>query len=83
MLARWGIAEPKRAMMFFSSHVSTDGGDDGHWESVLRGIRAHLRSEHDVVRFLGQLRASTSSLTTAYDEYVSDLAVFTNREVTR
>jgi hypothetical protein len=75
-IAGWGVREPKRAMTFFSSHVNTDGGDDGHWELVMRVVRDHLRSDDDLRRFLGILRASTRALTTAYDEFVDDVALF-------
>lgn len=75
-IASWGIQEPRRAMTFLTSHVHTDGGEDGHWEMVLRVIREHLRSEDDVRRFLGTLRASTGALTIAYDEFVEDLTLF-------
>jgi hypothetical protein len=75
-IASWGVAEPRKAMVFFTSHVHTDGGDDGHWESTLGILRRYLTSETEAARFLATLRASASALTGAYDEYVSDLAVF-------
>jgi hypothetical protein len=76
VVAGWGVPEPRKAITFFTSHVQTDGGDDGHWETTLGLVGEHLRSEADLVRFLGGLRASMAALTRAYDEYVDDLAVF-------
>lgn len=75
-VASWGIAEPKKAMSFFLSHVHTDGGDDGHWEMVVRLVESQLGNEERLAQFLGCLRASMASLTAAYDEYVDDLALF-------
>lgn len=75
-IASWGVEDPRRAMTFLSSHVHTDGGEDGHWEMVLRVIREHLRSEDDVRRFLATFRASARALTIAYDEFVEDLTLF-------
>lgn len=69
-IASWGVPEPRKAMMFFTSHVHTDGGEDGHWESTLAILRRHLTSETVAARFLATLRSSQSALTGAYDEYV-------------
>ncbi|MET0591696.1 MAG: hypothetical protein ABW133_03285, partial [Polyangiaceae bacterium] len=30
-VAKWGVDNPKRATQFLTSHVHTDGGEDGHW----------------------------------------------------
>ncbi|MET0556773.1 MAG: hypothetical protein ABW221_27280 [Vicinamibacteria bacterium] len=76
VVASWGVPEPRKAITFFTSHVQTDGGDDGHWETTLALVGEHLRSEAHQARFLGALRASMAALTRAYDEYVDDLAVF-------
>ncbi|MBX3273900.1 MAG: hypothetical protein KF729_26785 [Sandaracinaceae bacterium] len=72
-IAGWGVSEPRRAMTFFTSHVHTDGGDDGHWETTLGLLRAHLDAELVAARFLATLRSSMSALTGAYDEYVDDV----------
>ena len=76
VIAGWTVREPRKAMSFFTSHVNTDGGDDGHWQTTLSLVGRHLRTETDTARFLATLRASMSALTAAYDEYVDDLAVF-------
>jgi hypothetical protein len=76
VVASWDVPEPRKAISFFTSHVQTDGGDDGHWETTLARVAEPFRTETDFVRFLGALRASMGGLTRAYDEYVDDLAVF-------
>jgi len=76
VVAGWGVPDPRKAITFFTSHVQTDGGDDGHWETTLGLVAEHLRTEADLARFMGGLRASMAALTRAYDEYVDDLAVF-------
>jgi hypothetical protein len=75
-IAGWGVTDPANAMMFFRSHVNTDGGDDGHWLRVTHTLEQHLHTEAALATFLGILRASTSALTAAYDEFVDDVAVF-------
>jgi hypothetical protein len=75
-LARWGVPEPRRAMTFFSSHVSTDGGDDGHWKRTLATALAHVRSEDELQAFLGHARASMHGLGLLYESALDDLAVF-------
>ena len=77
VIAGWMIREPRKAMSFFTSHVNTDGGDDGHWEMTLSLVGAYLRTETETARFLATMRASMAALTAAYDEYVDDLSVFT------
>lgn len=79
-IARWGVREPRKAMTFFTSHVHTDGGDDGHWETGLSMLGAYLTYEPALARFLGLLRASMSALTGAYDEYVDRLPTLGPRE---
>jgi hypothetical protein len=77
VIAGWGVRDPRKAMTFFTSHVNTDGGDDGHWEMTLSLVGRHLRTETDAARFVSTMRSSMAALTAAYDEYVQDLAVFT------
>ena len=48
----WGVENPRRACSFLSSHVHTDGGDDGHWEHSLHMIKKFLRSEPELQKFL-------------------------------
>jgi hypothetical protein len=81
VVAAWDLPDPRKAITFFTSHVQTDGGDDGHWETTLGLVGEHLRSEAHLVRFLGALRASMAALTRAYDKYVDDLAVFSRATV--
>lgn len=76
VIAGWGVREPRKAMSFFTSHVHTDGGDDGHWEMTLALAGRYLRTETATARFLATMRASMAALTSAYGEYVDDLAVF-------
>lgn len=75
-IARFCPQEPKKAMVFFKSHVHTDGGDDGHWEMVLRILRKKLTSESSLRSFLSVMHASMRALTAAYDEYVEGLEIF-------
>lgn len=70
VIGSWGVRDPRKAMMFFSSHVSTDGGDDGHWQLVMDLVRKRLVDDTVARRFLATFRAVTRSLTAMYDEMV-------------
>jgi hypothetical protein len=75
--ASWGVREPARVISFFTSHVSTDGGEDGHWETTVSLLAEHLRSERDLQRFVGTMRASMKGLSLLYEAAIDDLEIFT------
>lgn len=76
----WGVRDPQRASMFFTSHIHADGGDDGHWESTMALLTSHVNNDNAVAAFLANLRASMSALGTAYDEYVASETLFEVRQ---
>lgn len=69
-IGSWGVRDPRKAMVFFSSHISTDGGEDGHWQQVLSLVYERITDDTAARRFLAAFRAVTRSLTAMYDEMV-------------
>jgi hypothetical protein len=72
---RWGVPDPERVTRFYSSHIELDGGDDGHWESTMHTLAAHVRTETALARFLSLLRVTTDAMVRCYDSWVQDLAL--------
>lgn len=72
----YGVDAPEKATMFFSSHIMTDGGDDGHWESTLKILEHHLQTENKLGEFLSLLELASSSIEQSFNANVSELAIF-------
>lgn len=70
----------KKATTFFSSHIETDGGDDGHWAMTLRLLEDHLPDERTLGEFLTILELAASSFTQSFDSNVEDYAIFSRPE---
>jgi hypothetical protein len=67
----FGLADPRRASTFLSSHVHTDGGDDGHWEHSREMIRKLLTTETQVQRFLNVIHLVMNAQDLAYAAYAA------------
>ncbi len=70
-IASWGIEHPGRACTFLTSHIHTDGGEDGHWEATRVVLRRHLRTERKLQQALNVVHLVMDSITRAYDDYAS------------
>ena len=77
-IASWGTAKPKHAMSFLASHIHTDGGEQGHWQAVIRKVAEHIQSEAMQQKFLTVVHAVIGSMNRAYADYMKapDLAAF-------
>jgi hypothetical protein len=73
----WGIPNPRRATMFFEMHINSDGGDDGHWETMRAILGRYLADDGQLQRFLNVARLAMNSFSLSYSSYIEDLAVFT------
>jgi len=70
----WGTKPPMRAATFITSHVKTDGGDDGHWQKNVEAMH-HLMKTRDEVflqKFLNVTHLTMNSLEQCYAEFVSE-----------
>ncbi len=69
-------ATAKKATSFFSSHIETDGGDDGHWAATLKLLEAHVPDERKLGELLSILELAATAFTASFDANVDELAVF-------
>lgn len=73
---RWGIENPKQVTAFLASHITFDGGYDGHWELGRRMLGEHLGTNADIVRFMNVARLCMDSVNRSYTSFVEDLAIY-------
>jgi hypothetical protein len=76
LLASWGVAKPEKATTFLTSHIHTDGGDDGHWEATANMLGDYLIDEPTQRRFLCAMRAAAESIQRSFDANIHDLPLF-------
>ena len=76
-IASWGIANPKDAARFLSSHVHTDGGDDGHWIRVLAMIGKYVDNEKLLQNFLSVLNVAMHTYERAHNANIDDYKMWT------
>jgi hypothetical protein len=72
----WGIKNPRLVTSFYASHISYDGGDDGHWALIRRILERYLTDHCQLQRFLSAVRAAADATERAYTAYIADLSVF-------
>jgi hypothetical protein len=75
----WGIHEPSKATHFYTSHIQTDGGEDGHFAATVRTLVNHLTDETALQRFLSVLGVTTDALERGYDAFIDDAAIWSAR----
>lgn len=75
-IASWGVAHPKKAVGFLASHVNTDGGDDGHWESVIKMVKNHIATEENLQKFLSILQIAMSSFQQGFDDIIHEMRLW-------
>lgn len=69
----WGVKVPEKASKFFVSHMSTDGGPDGHWETTVNFLAKCLKNESMHQLFLRSMRNSMRGTQRLYDSFVDDV----------
>ncbi len=80
-ISSWGVKSPEKACQFFSSHMTFDGGMDGHWEGTLVYLERILKSEPQFQRFLTTCRASMGTTTRMYESFTRDLRADSNLHI--
>ena len=68
----WGVKHPKKAMSFFVSHVSYDGGHNGHWEQGAKVIASYIKSEVELQTFLTTVHAVIDAQDESYTTYAKE-----------
>lgn len=76
VIESWGIKNPEKAATFFKSHARTDGGEDGHWQSVVKTLRKFIKDEHTLQRFLIVMQVAMQGFARSYDENIHNLALW-------
>jgi hypothetical protein len=76
VIATWGIENPRRATMFFASHIEYDGGGDGHWEATRKILERFLNNEKQLQRFLNAQRLAMDAFSRGYTSYHDEQALF-------
>lgn len=69
-IGEWGVEKPDQAMRFFNSHVKFDGGEDGHWEDVIKILPLYVKTEHERQRFISIVKFGMDAL---YDSFNSNV----------
>lgn len=72
IIGSWGVKEPGKAMRFFNSHVKFDGGDDGHWEDVIKILPLYVKNEHDRQKFISITKFGMDALLDSFDSNVKE-----------
>jgi hypothetical protein len=75
---RWGVPEPRSAMKFLTSHMSTDGGEDGHWQMSLDALPRLIRDESTLAMFLTTNASSRRAMEGVWSSTVLDMAMFSD-----
>ena len=72
----WGIAEPRRAGQFLISHMTTDGGEDGHYRMSLEALPRLLQDEARLALFLTTNSASRRAMEGVWNSCADETAVW-------
>ncbi|HLB55751.1 MAG TPA: hypothetical protein VJK30_00270 [Coxiellaceae bacterium] len=72
----WGVKSPDAASRFLTSHMKTDGGDDGHWIRVIMMIDKVIETEKQQREFLAIMNLATSSYGKGLGDNVDDYSLY-------
>lgn len=72
----WGIKSPESVSRFLTSHMKTDGGNDGHWLRVIYRIEEFIQTEKDMQEFINVLRLAMSSYAHGLNANIDDLELW-------
>ncbi len=68
----WGIKDAEKAMRFLNSHVKFDGGEDGHWEDVIKVLPLYIKTEHDRQKFISIAKFGMDALYNSFNSNVDE-----------
>ncbi len=71
-IASWGYKAPKQASSFLSSHIHTDGGEDGHWIEVVKRINEYVCNEVKQQQFASVMQAAMNGYIHGFNSSVDD-----------
>ena len=68
----WGIEEPSKATRFWSSHIHTDGADEGHWVNTIKMLNKYIKNEHQHQKILKVINIVFDAMDREFCEYVAE-----------
>lgn len=74
--ARMGYLNPHRVTQFFSSHMRTDGGEDGHWQRTVDVLAKLITTDAEQQEFLSVLRLAMDGIEGSFNSNVTELSLF-------
>jgi hypothetical protein len=77
-VASWGVADPQRATRFLTSHMSTDGGDDGHFLMSLETLPRWIHDESRLALFLTTNASSRRAIEGVWSTCIADTAIWSD-----
>lgn len=75
-IKNWGIKSPESVSRFLTSHMKTDGGDDGHWMRVIMMMDKFIKTEQQFQQFLNVLQLAMSGYAHGLNENIHDCALW-------
>lgn len=76
VIASWGVKKPEECARFLSSHINTDGGDDGHWALVVESIKKYIRTEWQLQSFLAVLWGAMLGMEQSFNANIEELKIW-------
>lgn len=77
-IRKWGIEKPESVARFLTSHMKTDGGDDGHWMYVIMRLDQFIRTEKQLQVFLATFHLATRGYARGLNACIDDFALWSD-----
>lgn len=72
----WGIKSPESVSRFLTSHMKTDGGDDGHWIRVIMMMDKYIHTEQQMQQFLNVLKLAMNGYAHGLNANIDDMGLW-------
>lgn len=76
LIGSWGVKEPRKAMYFLASHIHTDGGEEGHWNNVVKIMQEYINSEKIQQKFLSVLIAAMNGFEHGFNANIEEMKLW-------
>jgi hypothetical protein len=75
IVSGWGI-QPETATKFLTSHMHTDGGEDGHWQLVVNMLQQKILDEVRLQQFLCMMRTAMNGFARGFNATIDNLKLW-------
>lgn len=72
----WGVKSPESVSRFLTSHMKTDGGDDGHWIRVIMMMDKYIHTEQHMQQFLNVLKLAMNGYAHGLNANIDDMGLW-------